>query len=119
VFVGYGGIELVAVAAGEAARPYRSVPRATKATFWRIIIFYLLTVLTLGLWMDVKDDTWQNDEGLIHLLTAELYSHCEIGLVTTSPVTLVFQKAGFGSAAHLINAVILTAGNKRLIMDSS
>ena len=29
--------------------------------------------------------------------------------VTASPVTVVFVRAGFGAAAHLVNAVLLTA----------
>ena len=56
-FYSYGGIELVAVAAGESARPYRSVPRAIKATFFRIVLFYLLTILTIGLCINYADPT--------------------------------------------------------------
>ena len=29
--------------------------------------------------------------------------------VTASPLTVVFQRAGFGAAAHVVNAVLLTA----------
>ena len=32
-FYSFGGVELVAVAAGESSKPYKSVPRAIKATF--------------------------------------------------------------------------------------
>ncbi|KAG5637808.1 hypothetical protein H0H81_003140 [Sphagnurus paluster] len=56
-FYSFGGIELVAIAAGESAKPYRSVPRAIKATFFRIILFYVLAILTIGLCINYKDPT--------------------------------------------------------------
>ena len=56
-FFSFGGIELVAVAAGESAKPYKAVPRAIKATFFRIILFYILTILTIGLCINYADDT--------------------------------------------------------------
>lgn len=40
-FYSYGGVELVAIAAGESAQPHKSVPRAIRATFARIILFYM------------------------------------------------------------------------------
>ncbi|KIK99020.1 hypothetical protein PAXRUDRAFT_133022 [Paxillus rubicundulus Ve08.2h10] len=94
-FYSFGGVELVAVAAGESARPYKSVPRAIKATFIRIILFYVLTILTIGLCINWQDPT---------LLTAGYNSD-----VTASPLTVIFQRAGFGAAVHVINAVLLTA----------
>ena len=55
-----GGIELVAIAAGEAAKPHRSVPRAIKATFIRILLFYILTIFTIGLCINYQDTTLLN-----------------------------------------------------------
>ncbi|KIJ69699.1 hypothetical protein HYDPIDRAFT_79112 [Hydnomerulius pinastri MD-312] len=94
-FYSYGGVELVAIAAGESARPYKAVPRAIKATFFRIVLFYVLTILTIGLCINWQDPT---------LLTAAYDSD-----VTASPVTVIFQRAGFGAAVHVVNAVLLTA----------
>ncbi|KAI6043723.1 amino acid permease/ SLC12A domain-containing protein [Pisolithus marmoratus] len=94
-FYSFGGVELVAVAAGESDRPYKSVPRAIKATFFRIVLFYILTILTIGLCINWKDPT---------LLTSAYDSD-----VTASPITVVFQRAGFGAAVHVVNAVLLTA----------
>jgi len=56
-FYSFGGIELVAVAAGESSQPHKSVPRAIKATFWRIVLFYVLAILTMGLCINHADDT--------------------------------------------------------------
>ena len=56
-FFSYGGIELVTLAAGESAQPEKSVPKAVKSTFFRILVFYILTVLTIGLCINHADDT--------------------------------------------------------------
>lgn len=50
-------MELVAVAAGESARPWKAVPSAVKATFFRILLFYVLTILTIGLCINWQDPT--------------------------------------------------------------
>lgn len=56
-FYSYGGVELVTLAAGESASPHKSVPRAVRATFLRILIFYILTILTIGLCINNQDPT--------------------------------------------------------------
>lgn len=43
------GIELVAVTSAEAQNPRRSIPKAIKLTFYRILIFYVLSVFLIGL----------------------------------------------------------------------
>ncbi|KAL8667974.1 MAG: hypothetical protein Q9168_007155 [Polycauliona sp. 1 TL-2023] len=45
----YLGTELVGVTVGEAQNPRRVIPRAIKLTFWRIVIFYVLSVLLIGM----------------------------------------------------------------------
>ncbi|KAI0757972.1 amino acid permease-domain-containing protein [Fomes fomentarius] len=94
-FYSYGGVELVSLAAGESASPHKSVPRAVRATFFRILFFYILTILTIGLCINYQDPT--------------LLSASEDSDVAASPLTVVFMRAGFGAAAHVINAVLLTA----------
>ncbi|KAJ7116532.1 amino acid permease/ SLC12A domain-containing protein [Mycena epipterygia] len=94
-FFSFGGVELVALAAGESAQPHKSVPRAIKATFFRIVLFYLLTCLVIGLCINHADDT-----------LFEAYDNSD---VAASPITIVFQRAGFGAAVHVVNAVLLTA----------
>ena len=53
----FGGVELVSIAAGESSKPYKSVPRATKATFIRLVVFYILMMLTIGLCINHGDET--------------------------------------------------------------
>ncbi|KAI8053896.1 amino acid transporter [Syncephalis plumigaleata] len=102
----FQGTELVGVAAGESARPRRDVPRAIRQVFWRILIFYVLAMLLIGLLVP------SNDSSL-------LSGGDDVGM---SPFTLTFRKIGIDVAAHIMNAVILTvvlsAGNSSLYASS-
>ena len=59
-FYSYGGVELVTLAAGESKKPHKTIPRAVRATFIRVILFYLLTILTIGLCINWADPTLLN-----------------------------------------------------------
>jgi amino acid transporter len=45
----YLGTELVGVTVGEAQNPRKTIPRAIKLTFYRILFFYILSVFLLGM----------------------------------------------------------------------
>lgn len=45
----YLGTELVGVTVGEAQNPRKTIPRAIKLTFYRILFFYVLSVFLLGM----------------------------------------------------------------------
>jgi AAT family amino acid transporter len=100
----YGGTESIAITAGETRDPARMLPRVVKNVFWRILLFYILSALMIGL--NIPYDT--------------------PGLNTkssrTSPFTLAFQMAGSKAAGSFVNAVILTsivsAGNHALYAGS-
>ncbi|OUM91343.1 amino acid permease [Parageobacillus thermoglucosidasius] len=87
----FQGTELLGVAAGETEDPEQSIPRAIRRVFWRILLFYVLAILAIGLLIPYTDERLANDD------------------VTVSPFTLVFDKAGIAFAASVMNAVILTA----------
>lgn len=95
-----GGTESIAITAGETKNPTKNLPRVVKNVFWRILIFYILSVLIIGL------NVPYNYPGLSSKKSS------------TSPFTLVFQMAGAKAAGSFINAVILTsvisAGNHAL-----
>ncbi|MGX4600438.1 amino acid permease [Faecalimicrobium sp. JNUCC 81] len=82
----FQGTELIGVAAGESENPEKTIPRAIKSIFWRILIFYLGTIIVLG----------------------AIIPFTQAG-VSESPFTMVFEKAGIAGAASLMNAVILTS----------
>lgn len=48
--------ELVGVTVGEAQNPRKVIPRAIKLTFWRIIIFYVVSVFLIGTLVPYNDD---------------------------------------------------------------
>lgn len=51
----YLGTELVGVTVGEAQNPRKVIPKAIKLTFWRILIFYVLSVLLIGTLVPYND----------------------------------------------------------------
>ncbi|EMD33590.1 hypothetical protein CERSUDRAFT_107939 [Gelatoporia subvermispora B] len=96
----FGGTESLGITAGETKNPSKSMPRVVKFVFWRILIFYILSIAIIGL-----NVPW-NYPGLSNRST------------TTSPFTIVFQQAGSTVAGSFMNTVILTsvlsAGNHAL-----
>ncbi|KAI1012824.1 hypothetical protein LB504_008504 [Fusarium proliferatum] len=45
----YGGTEMIGLAVAETRDPRKSFPKAIKQVFWRIAIFYLITIMLVGL----------------------------------------------------------------------
>ncbi|MFC4778593.1 amino acid permease [Paenibacillus sp. GCM10023252] len=87
----FQGTELVGIAAGESENPQKTVPQAIKQVFWRILLFYILAILVIGLLIPYTNENLASDSILM------------------SPFTLVFEKAGLAFAASVMNAVILTS----------
>lgn len=90
----FSGTELVGVAAGESEDPETTIPKATKAVAWRIIIFYIGAITVIGFMIPYTDENL-------------LKSNAENIIV--SPFTLLFTATGFKLAASFMNAVILIA----------
>lgn len=51
----YSGVELVAVAAGEAENPRKNIPKAVRRVFWRILFFHVLETLIIGVLVASND----------------------------------------------------------------
>ncbi|KAG1593359.1 hypothetical protein G6F47_009137 [Rhizopus delemar] len=85
------GTEIVGITAGEAKNPTKTVPRAIRNTFWRIVFFYIVTIFLLGMCIPYTNPDLANSDG-------------DPG---TASFTLVFSLAGINVGAHIINAVIL------------
>lgn len=86
VMFSFGGIELIGITAGEAAEPNKSIPKAINQVIWRILIFYIGTLLVL----------------------MTLYPWDQVGQ-EASPFVQIFDKIGVPAAANLLNIVVLTA----------
>lgn len=99
----FQGVEMIGITAGESENPEKSIPKAIKQVFWRILIFYLVSILIIGLIIPYTSP---------NLLGSDATD------IAISPFTLVFKRAGLAAAASVMNAVILTsvlsAGNSGL-----
>ncbi|KAL6933157.1 glyceraldehyde-3-phosphate dehydrogenase 1 [Hanseniaspora guilliermondii] len=51
----FAGSELVGLAAAETANPRKTLPKAAKQVFWRITIFYIVSLTLVGLLVSHKD----------------------------------------------------------------
>ncbi|GES71380.1 S-methylmethionine permease MMP1 [Saccharomyces cerevisiae] len=92
----FSGTEMVVLTSTE-ARSVSSVSRAAKGTFWRIIIFYIVTVIIIGCLVPY------NDPRLISGSSSED--------ITASPFVIALSNTGaMGTrVSHFMNAVILIA----------
>ncbi|KAG4417212.1 hypothetical protein IFR04_009661 [Cadophora malorum] len=87
----FGGTELVGLASAEAANPRKSIPKATKQVFWRIALFYVISLFILGLIVPSDNESLSNASG---------------GNTRYSPFVLSFQLAGIKVLPSIFNAVI-------------
>ncbi|KZV73806.1 hypothetical protein PENSPDRAFT_648570 [Peniophora sp. CONT] len=96
----YGGTESLGITAGETKNPTKTMPKVVKVVFWRILLFYVISIVLIGL--DVP----------------YTYPNLSNKTTTTSPFTIVFTSVGSNVAGSFMNAVILTsvisAGNHAL-----
>ena len=93
----YGGVEMVAVAAGEAEDPRRNIPKAVRRVFWRILFFYVLGSLAIGVLVPYNDK---------HLIDARASGAAG---AAQSPWVIAISRAGIDVLPSIINAVILTS----------
>lgn len=90
----FQGTELIGITAGESENPEKNIPKAIKQVFWRILVFYILSIFVIG---------------LIIPYTSPALLGADITEISKSPFTLVFERAHWAFAAALMNAIILTS----------
>ncbi|MBK0413160.1 amino acid permease [Chromobacterium haemolyticum] len=86
VMFAFGGIEIIGISAGEAQDPQRTIPRAINAVPVRILLFYVLTLTVL----------------------MSIFPWPKIGS-QGSPFVQIFESLGIPAAAHILNAVVISA----------
>jgi yeast amino acid transporter len=89
----FSGTELVGLAAAECEDPRKTVPRATKQVFWRVTIFYMISLFLVGLIVPYNNP---------HLLNST--SSVDI---KASPFVIAIQNAGINILPSIFNVVIL------------
>ena len=90
VLTSYMGVELIAVTAGEARNPNRSIPRAMRTIVYRLICFYVLAMIAM-----LAITPWNRlggDRG-----------------IAGSPFVTAFSGVGIPYAASIMNLVVITA----------
>ncbi|KAG1756833.1 dicarboxylic amino acid permease [Suillus paluster] len=90
----YIGSELVAVTAGEAQNPRKSIPRAIKSTFFRIFVFYIGSVFAISL--------------IVPSTSTELFvANSSHASAAASPFVVGITLVGIKGLNHVVNAMIL------------
>ncbi|OBT48688.1 hypothetical protein VE00_00778 [Pseudogymnoascus sp. WSF 3629] len=92
----FAGTELVGLAAAETANPRKSLPTAIKQVFWRITLFYIVSLTLVGLLVPYNDP---------RLLTGNQHR----GNSASSPFVIAIEDAGIAVLPSVMNAVILIA----------
>ncbi|WP_139492454.1 S-methylmethionine permease [Brevibacillus dissolubilis] len=82
----FSGTELIGVAAGETVNPEKTIPQAIRTTLWRLIIFFVGTIVVLSALLPMSDAG-----------------------VLESPFVAVLERIGVPYSADIMNFVILTA----------
>ncbi|KAI0910125.1 amino acid permease/ SLC12A domain-containing protein [Ustulina deusta] len=102
----YSGIENITLTAGETRNPRKSIPMAARRVFWKILIFYVVTIFFAGLIVP------SNNPNLLR----------STGNAAQSPFVIAATIAGVKVVPSIINAVVLTsawsAGNSVLLWGS-
>lgn len=86
VMFAFGGIEIIGITASEAKDPAKVIPKAINSVPIRILLFYVLTLMVL----------------------MAIYPWNSIGQ-NGSPFVAIFSNLGIGSAANVLNVVVITA----------
>jgi amino acid transporter len=89
----FAGVESLAMAAAETRNPRQAIPRACKRVFARIVIFYMLAVLVVGM-LVASNDPRLDGSG---------------NSVAQSPFVIAASQAGISAIPSVVNAVVITS----------
>ncbi|KAI9731238.1 MAG: hypothetical protein M1834_005431 [Cirrosporium novae-zelandiae] len=99
----YSGVEGISLAAAETKAPRRNIPKAAKRIFWRVLIFYVISIFMVGLLVPSNDDRLLNSAST----------------AAESPFVIACENAAIPVVPHIVNAVVLTSawssGNSGLL----
>ncbi|KAF2635885.1 hypothetical protein P280DRAFT_410704 [Massarina eburnea CBS 473.64] len=89
----YANVQVVAIAGAETQNPRKIIPNALRMTFFRVLVFYVLSIFIVGLLVPYNDQNLGISTG-----TAE-----------QSPFVIAFQRAGIKVLPSIINAIVCTS----------
>lgn len=90
----FSGTELVGLAAAETQNPSKALPTAIKQVFWRIALFYVVSIAIVGLLVPYDNPS---------LINANNIS------AKASPFIIAIQSAGIQGLDSVMNAVVMIA----------
>lgn len=90
----FGGTEMVGLTAAETSNPRKTLPKAIKQVFWRICLFYLVSLTIVACLVSYKDDRLLGDSSVD---------------ATASPFVIAVVNGGIKGLPSVINVVILIA----------
>ncbi|EKD14061.1 uncharacterized protein L3040_007937 [Drepanopeziza brunnea f. sp. 'multigermtubi'] len=88
----FSGTELIGLAAAETHNPSKALPTAIKKVFWRIALFYVISIVIIGL--------------LVPYTEPQLLGRNDVD-AKASPFIIAIQTAGIHGLDSVMNAVIL------------
>ncbi|CAH2350748.1 general amino-acid permease Gap1p [[Candida] railenensis] len=98
----YSGVELFALASCETVNPKKSIPKAIKQVFWRILLFYILSIIMISLLVSYKD------ERLLGSGVSGTEGQNNVGVnINTSPFVLAIEDAKIKALPSIMNVVII------------
>ncbi|KJZ77272.1 hypothetical protein HIM_03593 [Hirsutella minnesotensis 3608] len=89
----FAGVESIAMAGAETRNPRKAIPAACKNVFIRIVLFYMLSILIVGM-LVASNNPDLDDSG---------------SSVAKSPFVLAVAGAGIPAIPNLINAIVITS----------
>ncbi|PHH59077.1 hypothetical protein CDD81_3816 [Ophiocordyceps australis] len=89
----FAGVESIAMAAAETRNPARAIPAACRNVFIRIILFYMLAILVVGMLVSSSDSRLDNASGD----------------AAQSPFVIAATAAGLPAIPSVVNAVVITS----------
>ena len=90
----FSGTELVGLTSAETENPRKTLPSATKQVFWRITLFYMVSLTIIGLLVPY------NDPRLLSSSSSD---------AAASPFVIAIRNAGISGLPSVMNVVILIA----------
>ncbi|KAL3228905.1 General amino-acid permease GAP1 [Nakaseomyces bracarensis] len=108
----FAGSELVGLAAAESAEPRKSVPKAAKQVFWRITLFYMLSLTFVGLLVPYTDQRLigkSNVDAAASPFVIAITSHGIHGLPSVVNVVILIAVLSVGNSAIYASSRTLAA----------
>ncbi|KAL7626803.1 amino acid transporter [Parahypoxylon ruwenzoriense] len=90
----YLGTELVGVTVGEAQNPRKTIPRAIRLTFYRIVFFYCISILLIGMCVPYDSEELA-------------FANSASSSANASPFVVAVRLAKIPVLDHILNACIL------------